>query len=242
MADSEKPAKATIIVAIIGAVGVILAAFITQYPNIFPRAERISKGAASTPVAQSALAGCDSQELQAQQLGGTSAAIMKSAEHMKTYLLDSKLECVETIARSLLQIDQYNGHGLYFMGEVWNKRSKRDALHASLYRERMRENFSVYIDTESALPSTERDGIGAFCYRREKGYCAERTAWISHLMAIDFYEQAQAAPNKRIKVDLLQRAQKFIKTDLAFGGFAQIVPSKVLDGNIQESVREAARD
>jgi len=236
--------KTVIIITIITVVGTVLVAFITNFRAIFPPTGTAqTMGAGSTPVSKLDSVECESEKLHDQQLrggGDTSALIKKRAERMKTHLLDSKLDCVEAIAKTVLLIDQYNGHGLYFMGEVWNKRSKRDTSHANLYRERMRENFSVYIDTEGTLVSSERNGIGAFCYRREKGYCAERTAWISHLMAIDFYEQAQVAPNDGTKVELLQKAQRFSKTDLAFGGFLQIVHSKVLDSNIRESLHATA--
>jgi hypothetical protein len=97
----------------------------------------------------------------------------------------------------------------------------------------MREHFFRYLATEPGLALSDRDGDAAACYRREKGYCAERTAWINHLMAIDYYQQAQDATDKEIKIQRLRRAFEFVRKDLTFGGFDQILPSTVLKRKVQ---------
>ena len=68
----------------------------------------------------------------------------------------------------------------------------------------MREYFFRYLSVEHSLTLSERDGDGLVCYQREKGYCAERTAWINHLMAIDYRQQAQDAVDKETKMHHLQ--------------------------------------
>ena len=69
------------------------------------------------------------------------------------------------------------------------------------------------------------------------GSFAERTAWINHLMAIDYYQEAQGTVDKEIKIQRLQRALKFVKNDLQYGGFDQILPSTVLKRKVQEELQ-----
>ena len=128
-------------------------------------------------------------------------------------------DCVSGLATVFLEIDQDNGHGLYFSGETWRVKAKQDPTRADFFLSKMRAFFFRYLASESNLTLSERDGDGAVCYQREKGYCAERTAFINHLVAIDYYQQAQNTVDKEIKMHQLQRALKFIKNALKFGGF-----------------------
>ncbi|MFL6261969.1 MAG: hypothetical protein ACJ76Y_19905 [Thermoanaerobaculia bacterium] len=156
---------------------------------------------------------------------------------MREWLRTQNLECVASTATILLQTDHDSGHGLYFSGEVWRVKGKQDPTRSDFSRDRMREHFFRYLEAEPNLPANERDGKSVACYLREKGYCAERTAWISHLMAIDYYQQAEDAGDNKIKMQRLQRASEFLKKDLAFGGFDQIMQSKELDRKIKEALQ-----
>ena len=140
-------------------------------------------------------------------------------------------ECVSGLATVLLEQDQDNGHGLYFKGETWRVKAKHDPTHSDLCRDKMRDHFFRYLEHEARLPLSERDGT--LCYEREKGYCAGRTAWINHLMAIDYYRQAGDSTDRATKLKYLERAVKFVKIDLDFGGFDQDTPwSAVLKDKI----------
>ena len=183
---------------------------------------------------------CSPDALRAQLLRAGSekrAVIMSSARIMRDKFRLQDFDCVSGLAVVLLQDDQDNGHGLYFSGEVWRVKAKQEPSRADFSRERMREHFFRYLAVEPGLPLRERDGDAAACYRREKGYCAERTAWISHLMAIDFYQQGQDATDTEIKRERFQRSLAFVKKDLQFGGFDQILPSAALKSKIQEELR-----
>jgi hypothetical protein len=106
----------------------------------------------------------------------------------------------------------------------------------------MREHFFRYLGNLSGLAPSERDGDSNACYQREKGYCGERTAWINHLMAVDYYQQAQETSDVGVKLERLQRASQFLKTDQEFGGFDQIMPSAILKSKIEaEKSRLQAR-
>lgn len=177
--------------------------------------------------------------------GTDKPVVIKSrARTMQVKFSFQDLDCVSGLAEVFIEVDQANGHGLYFLGEMWRVKAKQDPSHADFYRERMREYFFRYIATEPSLALSERKGYAAACYLREKGYCAERTAWINHLMAIDFYQQGHEATNKKIKLKRFERASEFVEKDLKFkqkdstqNGFEQIYPSKVLKGMIQAELQ-----
>jgi hypothetical protein len=191
------------------------------------------------PVAKKIPPECSPEILRDQlfRAGSEKGAVIKStARTMREKFRLQDFECVSALTMVFLENDPDNGHGLYFAGEVWRVKAKQNPKHSDLCRDRMREHFFRYLGNESALPSNERDGDGKLCYEREKGYCAERTAWINHLMAIDYFQQAEDSKDNETKIKRLERAAKFLKIDLAFGGFDQITPSAVLRDKIEEEL------
>ena len=184
---------------------------------------------------------CSPETLRVGLLGAGSdkPVVVKSAARiMREKFRNQNLDCVSGLASVLLQDDQDNGHGLYYSGEVWRVKAKLDPARADFSRDRMREHFFRYLASEKRLAPGERDGDGAACYQREKGYCAERTAWINHLMALDYYQQGQDAVDKKIKIQRLRRASEFVENDLKFGGFDQILPSMELKHKIAEELQK----
>jgi hypothetical protein len=161
------------------------------------------------------------------------AAITADARGMRQQYQFQRFDCVANIARALLEVDQDNGHGLYYFGEVWNVRSIQDPAREVYLRARMREAFRRYLSVERNLADSEKDGTAAACYLRSKGYCAERTAWINHLMAIDFLRMARNESDRDTKIKMLRDARDFVEADLSFGGFDQIVPSTVLKQKVE---------
>lgn len=198
-----------------------------------------------TPVPTPTECSPDTLRTQLLRAGSEKPTVIKSsAQTMRDRLRLQDFDCIYGLAGVLLQDDQDNGHGLYFSGEVWRVKAKQDPSRADFSRDRMREHFFRYLATEPGIALSERDGDAAACYLREKGYCAERTAWINHLMAIDYYQQGQDATNKKIKIQRLGRASEFVEKDLQFTkkdsqhkGFDQIYPSEVLKGMIQEELQ-----
>lgn len=208
------------------------------WDKLFPKpdsaaAQNGTKGNAAAPE-------CSPEALKSQlhRAGPDKPAVIKSsARTMKDRFSRQDFDCVSGLAAVLLEEDQDNGHGLYYMGETWRVRAKQDPKRADLARERMREFFFRYLASEPRLARGERDGDGEACYQRERGYCAERTAWINHLMAADYYQQAQDASDAQTKVHQLQRALAFVENDLKFGGFDQVIPSPILRGRIQAELQ-----
>ena len=167
-----------------------------------------------------------------------SASVIKSiAKIMREQFRLQHFECVNNLAKVLLHADQDNGHGLYYSGELWRVKTSQNPNNKDYFQGRMREHFYRYLDIEPHLTENERVGDADACYQRAKGYCAERTAWICHLMAYDFYHQAQKAVDKADKLIFLQKALLFVEKDLNYGGFDQLMLSTVLKSKIQDELQ-----
>lgn len=183
---------------------------------------------------------CSPQHLKEElfQAGSDKSAVVKSrARTMRKELARQNYDCVLDIALVLIENAQDNGHGLYFSGEAWRGKAKTITKTSDTSRGKMRDAFFRYLDNEPRQPISELGGNAEACYQREKGYCAERTAWINHIMANDYYQQAQDSADKATKMHHLERALNFVENDLKFGGFDQLTPSAVLKSKIQEKLQ-----
>jgi hypothetical protein len=90
--------------------------------------------------------------------------------HMRDF--DPAGDLIEIIRK----LDPDNGHDHYISGEI-------ERLLGGLAKGRPR--FYAYLESEKG---TSRSGpLGAIACRNAKGFCRERTAWIFHLLANDFY-------------------------------------------------------
>jgi hypothetical protein len=186
------------------------------------------------PVLQVITPECSPENLKSQLFRASDRAVVikTTAAIMKEKLAQEQFECVSNLANVLLEQDSKNGHGLYFQGEAWRFKAGNDPKESALYRDRVREFFLRYIANERLLPQNERDGDGNSCYDREKGYCKERTAWINHLMAVEYRQWAEDADERTSKLKRLELAAKFLKVDLDFGGFDLVAPSAALKDRI----------
>jgi hypothetical protein len=150
------------------------------------------------------------------------------AQKMQSQYNLQKFDCVFNIASTIFNDDITNGHALYYLGEYWRVQAGNHGDDSELCRDRMRDFFFKYLSHEGHLSPSEQSGDGKVCYQRANGYCAERTAYIYHLLAIDYYQQAQEIKDEKYRNQILERLQGFLKKDLEYGGFDQIIPSKVL--------------
>jgi len=93
-----------------------------------------------------------------------------------------------------------SGTALYFEGEV--ARIRKD-------RENMRGMFKRYLGNADAIPES-RIGTAAPSYLTNvDGYFGERTAWIMHIMANDFYKEAQGESNPAARKNGLKIALSY---------------------------------
>ena len=151
----------------------------------------------------------------------------------------------ETDIGDLFALDKRNGHALYYRGETTRikatdkfdpkscpKKIDGEAFSFDPYE----EDFYVYIENERNLAESEKGGDlrAEICYTRTGGYCRQRTGWIHHLLANDFYSQASRAVDSDIRREKLQRALDHARKAQSLyppSGFDQCVPTKVIVAN-----------
>lgn len=159
---------------------------------------------------------------------------------MKRHFDNEEIKCVRELAIVLLEQDQNNGHGLYYRGEAWRHQATEDPAQSSRWRERMRECFLKYLANERRLDRGESDGDPSndACYQREKGYCAERTAWINNLMALEYRRWAGDSPVTKTKRQRLEFAREALtKIDSRFEAFAKVNSLDELKATIEEELQ-----
>jgi hypothetical protein len=103
---------------------------------------------------------------------------------------------VNAIIAFILAIDSKNGHAMYFKGEVYRLLNDYD---------RFVEYFHLYLDMEASFGSQLPKVANAqLCYESAYGYCEQRTAWISQLLANYYYKKGISEPD-------LNKKQAFFK-------------------------------
>ena len=133
------------------------------------------------------------------------------------------------LVRFLQRIDEQNGHAFYFSGEMLRRAGKREESHQFFYR---------YLEQQATLNDHHRDGgTGAeICYERPRGFCAQRSGWIHHLLANDFYNAGLAAAEPAEKRVRFAKAAEQVSESLKDypPGFVQEKATKVLEALIAE--------
>jgi hypothetical protein len=159
----------------------------------------------------------------------------------------------EKTLSALKKLEPENGHVYYYSGEIKrvNKPdfftaksctktlSKGEAKNLQIFQ----EDFYLYREgvlKRSAL-LTNPDTRSETCYSERSGYCAQRTAWIFHLLANDFYQEAMALEGSERLADL-QQAQRFMGEALKYQrpeggeGFDQCISSPLLRDKINQEL------
>lgn len=125
-------------------------------------------------------------------------------------------------------LDPNNGHVQYFTGTIarWMDRPgiPSDASHQAYFR---------YLELAEAVgASVARTGPGSrWCYDRPWGICTERTAWINHQLAWDYYRWAAAASDPARRRLYYQRAQRYAREAIRLfpEGFDQGLPTHSIE-------------
>lgn len=118
------------------------------------------------------------------------------------FILDDFADVIPVID-FMLAIDPENGHAIYFKGEVY--RLLND--HA-----RFLEYFQRYLETENSIGSqlpwvTDPQK----CYETPHGYCEQRTAWISQLLANYYYKLGLGEPDYDQRIRYFSIAREYIQ-------------------------------
>jgi hypothetical protein len=118
-----------------------------------------------------------------------------------------------------------NGHATYFQGEI--ERMMRHPDNGS-------RRFYSYIELEKG--QTKDGETGSAACRNPEGLCRERTGWIFHLLANDFFQQgkelkAAGRPKAEYEDRFLTAlkhgcsAIKYFQPD----GFTELIPTRALE-------------
>lgn len=129
-----------------------------------------------------------------------------------------------------------NGHLAYYQGEIWRVRKNS---------KEMRKSFLRYLEMEANQSEQNRSGDGEVCYNlHPEGFCGERTAWVCHLMAGEYYDQAIHATSAEKKT-FFEQAAKYVECErkLFPSGFIQndppkVIPTEVLRGDVEQQLKE----
>jgi hypothetical protein len=141
-------------------------------------------------------------------------------------------EAARDVTDLLTKLDRNNGHGLYFSGEIDWHRQRAD---------RGQTQFYAYLEEEQRLVPQFRGDTSAAACRGPKGYCRQRTAWINHLLANDFYTQAlkeEAGKDARTTwntVFLHTCTSKKLFDDV---GFNQLTPTATIEQETEKRLQK----
>ncbi len=120
----------------------------------------------------------------------------------KDFVLDD-FKNVYPIIDFILAIDSNNGHAIYFKGEIYRLLNDND---------RFLKYFQLYLDIEDSIRSRLPKVTNArLCYETAHGYCEERTAWISQLLANYYYKKGISESDLSKKLESLNIAMKHIQ-------------------------------
>jgi len=159
----------------------------------------------------------------------------------------------DALIDTLKGVDRHNGHAWYFAGEIKRIQHRAAFTPKSCFKgwpvvetgslETYQQDFHGYLEIASSLPALETGGDSGseICYRRPKGYCLQRTAWIYHLFANDFYVHALALTDRRDRGAALGRAAQHVAEARKYRrpeggeGFDQCIHTTTLAEKIAEA-------
>jgi len=139
---------------------------------------------------------------------------------------------VDLLIRLLKEMDSSNGHAYYYAGEAFRWRGQFEAAQSTFYK---------YIETLDTLPESEKGGSTdlAVCFQRAHGYCRQRTAWIHHELANDFYKQGRLTKDPIERLDRFRRALKEAQAAIRGfppTGFEQQIATAALASNLKKEI------
>ena len=120
----------------------------------------------------------------------------------KDFVLDD-FNDVNPIIDFMLAIDAKNGHAIYFKGEVYRLLNDYD---------RFLEYFQLYLTIEDSMGyRIQKLANARLCYETAHGYCEQRTAWISQLLANYYYKEGISESDLNKKMESFNIAIKYIQ-------------------------------
>ena len=136
-------------------------------------------------------------------LGFCDAKSITLATKLRNDFTAADLSAAKADVAALFALDANSGHALYYNGTIERASNRKvfdplSCVKGPLGDESLDSyegSFFRYLDTMRRLPESETGGNdleATACYNRARGFCAQRTAWIYHLLANDLYAEARA--------------------------------------------------
>ena len=160
---------------------------------------------------------------------------------------------VERLLTALKTIDGKNGTIRYYEDELLRiqmpalfttERCPKPLSAGVTDLSQFEHNFDVYLERAPA-PAVSSEQDSDKCYDTPGGYCAQRSEWVDHLLANDYYQEALVQPAAQ-KGGKLQRARQHIKLAMLYrdkekrSGFTQCIASGVLLNDIDKALAALA--
>ena len=141
---------------------------------------------------------------------------------------------VTLLTEILRHLDDGNGHALYFAGEVKRALGRNLDAHKDFYR-----YFEVL--SASGQPENLGDTGSEYCYTLPRGYCRQRSGWIRHVLADEFYRQGLATADAAERGSRLESARKHAEAAMrdypgGFDGVKQGLPTRLILTNATEEI------
>jgi hypothetical protein len=155
---------------------------------------------------------------------------------------------LEKSLQSLQLQDPKHGAAWYYSGEIKRIRLLRrmsargclaEAIETRLV-EPYHDDFYRYLDLEQGARDQDRFGPtdGEYCYQTPSGFCRQRTGYIQHLLANDYYQLAQKSGDAEIRTSHLRRSQAHAAKarDYYPAGFSQCIPTDALEAKLKSEL------
>jgi len=131
-------------------------------------------------------------------------------------------------------LDSGNGHAHYFAGEVKRRQDRGPESHADFYR-----YFEVM--GEARIAEDQGDTGSEVCYQMPRGYCRQRSGWMRHLLANDFYDLSRTTADPRERINRLEIALRHAEAALrdmpgGFHGLDQGQPTTTIADGAREQL------
>lgn len=125
--------------------------------------------------------------------------VRAATEHrMPPLKLDAFTASFATIAE-IRKLDANNGNDFYYSSQIQRWLEPADQL-----TEQAHDGYFRYLEAVDRLPAAiaETGPEQSYCYGRPWGFCTQRTAWINHQLAYDYYRWAAKATGEAKRVHL----------------------------------------
>ncbi len=131
------------------------------------------------------------------------AFLLDAGRHQRALYRNRQYTTILDTARTMIEIDPDNGHGLYYAAEAYR--------HFGNWAE-MRDMLTKFLAAAESIPES-RTGAATACYERPRGYCNERVAYVQHLMAMEFL-RASTELRGEDRFEALISAYRYGRADL----------------------------